>query len=64
MQLHVSHWWNVADIGGLDAAKIRSVKMHAVYMLKEASYTSANRWELFLLQFWSPLDEVNKMDFK
>lgn len=42
----------MSDIGSLDdVTKMRSVKMHAVYMPLEASYTSANRWELFLLQF-------------
>lgn len=40
----------MADVGSLgDITKMRSVKMHVVYMQQEASYTSANRWELFLL---------------
>lgn len=62
MPLCVSGWWNVADIGSLDdVTKMRSVKMHVVYMPLEASYTSANRWELFLLHFWSAYDGVNML---
>lgn len=30
----------------------------------EASYTSAKRWELFFLWFWSALDGVNMLDWK
>lgn len=68
MQLCVSGWWNAADIWNLDdVSDTWSVKMHVVYMPLEvcmASCESANRWELFILQFWSALDGVNKPDFK
>lgn len=42
----------MADIGSLDdVIEMKSIKTHVVDTPPEASYTSANRWELFLLMF-------------